>query len=506
MHDLADAKLEAGLRRSLLAGLRACALITGEDGRALALGEAVGEALEWPVHSWSAAAGIDGSGRERELPALLAELVDPAGTRSEDALWLLFDAAASLRAPGDRRRLRELAQRSEGPALILVEASVAALGDLLALPELAVETLPLPRVELLAERARWAAAALADRRPRFAEHLRERAAAIARAGLGLELASFDRLLAEAALAGHDDERSPDAATYVMTHKAAALARDALLEPTQAVPLAELGGLDRYLDWLKLRARALEPEARRAGIPPPRGVLLVGVQGCGKSLAARASADLLGLPLIRLDLGRLFGGTVGESEANLRRATASVERMAPVVLWVDEIDKGLAGSQSGRSDAGTAARVVGGLLTWLQEREQAVFVIATANHVEGLPPELLRRGRLDELFFVDLPDAEQRAAILAIHLERKPARVFGHCPPLADPREAYLELARAAEGFSGAELEAALIEARLAAFARGEPLGADDLRLALEQTVPLSRSRAEAISDLRAWAETRARRA
>jgi SpoVK/Ycf46/Vps4 family AAA+-type ATPase len=198
--------------------------------------------------------------------------------------------------------------------------------------------------------------------------------------------------------------------------------------------------------------------------------------------------------------------VGQSEANLRATLALVERLAPVVLWLDEIDKGLAGSEGAHSDAGTAARVVGGLLTWLQERQEPVFVAATANRVDTLPPELLRRGRLDEIFFVDLPDAEQREAILQVHLEHVPRRRLGRVPPCADPWPAFAAVIRTAEGFSGAEIEAALVEARLDAFADGRPLAADDLRRAVAATVPLSRTRAESIAALRAWAAERARRA
>ncbi|MFV8755436.1 AAA family ATPase [Nannocystaceae bacterium ST9] len=485
--------LATKLERSLRAGTRALALLTSEEARALELFEAIGERLDWPVHTWSAAAGVDGGGRERELSGLLARLHEAS---EPEALWLLFDACASLREPGERRRLRELAQRSRGPALILIEPR--ANPTLIDMPELTIEALALPEPSELAERVRAIAGAL--RRPELAEQ----AESLARAALGLELDAFDRLLAEALLAEPSDPLALRA--HVARNKPARLARDGLLEPCEPAPIGELGGLDRYVAWLGRRALALAPEARAHGIPAPRGALLVGVQGCGKSLAARASADRLGLPLIRLDLARLFGGTVGESEANLRRATATLERMAPIVLWLDEIDKGLAGVDGGRSDAGTAARVVGSLLTWLQERERPVFVVATANRIDALPPELLRRGRLDELFFVDLPDREARALILAIHLERRPARELGAIPPLADPREAFLELARSASGFSGAELEAALIEARLDAFSRGEPLAAADLDRALRSTVPLARSHAAAIDELRRWAVEGARKA
>ncbi len=194
----------------------------------------------------------------------------------------------------------------------------------------------------------------------------------------------------------------------------------------------------------------------------------------------------------------------------RRAGVSplknVERLAPVVLWIDEIDKGLAGVDGGRSDAGTTARVIGGLLTWLQERRQPVFVAATANRVDALPPELLRRGRLDEIFFVDLPDADDREAILRVHLEHIPRHALGVVPPTADPWAAFAEVIRRAQGFCGAEIEAALTEARLDAFAEQRPLCAADLHRAVQATVPLSRTRAESIAAIRTWAADRARRA
>ncbi len=490
-------ELEERIERAILAGTRALVLLTSEEARALGLVEALGERLDREVHTWSAASGVDGRGRELELGPLLARL----RVASDEELWVLFDAAASLRDPADRRRLRELAQRNEGPTVVLIEARLGQLADI---PELSIEHLPLPEHARLLARTRWIADQLSEARPEHARVLIERAEEIARAGLGLELDAFDRLLAEALLSCPASAGA--LSEFVIRNKPARLAREGLLEPVTPIPVAELGGLERYVAWLSRRALALQPEARAAGIPAPRGVLLIGVQGCGKSLAARASADLLGLPLVRLELGRIFAGTVGESEANLRRATSTVERMAPVVLWLDEIDKGLAGVEGSRSDAGTAARVVGSLLTWLQERERAVFVIATANRVDTLPPELLRRGRLDELFFVDLPDPGQRAAILAIHLEARAQRLLGRVPPLADPRESFFALARAAEGFSGAELEAALIEARLDALAEARPLAARDLERALAATVPLSRSHAEAIAQLRAWAERRARSA
>ncbi len=507
----------ASLARSLRAGARGLLLRTDDEARAVRLLEALGEELGWHVHTWSATAGSDGSGTPSPLPALLRQLCG----RREPVLWLLLDPPAD---PLAVRALRELAQGpAPGAAVVLIGEPAVAYGQI---PELADHTLPRPSLAELAALASHEAIALrraghpgpADSLDRAAvaanADLSPKTAApglssgtdpgLARLALGLSEHAARRLLREAALAGGGDDRR--AAARLLVGKAEALHRGALLELVEPVPEDMLGGLDELKRWLHRRALALRPAARAAAIPDPRGVLLVGVQGCGKSLAARVCAQILGLGLVRLEPGRLFGGTVGESEANLRRLTQAAERLAPVVLWIDELDKGLAGSEGAASDAGTAARVLGGLLTWLQERDRPVFVVATANRVDALPPELLRRGRLDETFFVDLPGPEDRAAIARIHLVAAAQRRLGAAPPLADPLPDFLELARGADGLSGAEIEGAITEARLDAFAESRPLAAADLARGLAATIPLSRSRAPEIAGLRAWAERFARHA
>lgn len=506
----------ASLARSLRAGARGLLLRTDDEARAVRLLEALGEELGWHVHTWSATAGSDGSGTPSPLPALLRQLCG----RREPVLWLLLDPPAD---PLTVRALRELAQSpAPGAAVVVIGEPAAAFVQL---PELADHTLPRPSLGELGELAGQEAIALrraghpgpADclaRAAAAADDLSLRTAAsdlssgtdqgLVRLALGLSEHAARRLLREAALAGGGDDRR--AAARLQLGKAEALHRGALLELVEAVPEDMLGGLDELKRWLHRRALALRPAARAAAIPDPRGVLLVGVQGCGKSLAARVCARILGLGLVRLEPGRLFGGTVGESEANLRRLTQAAERLAPVVLWIDELDKGLAGSEGAASDAGTAARVLGGLLTWLQERDRPVFVVATANRVDALPPELLRRGRLDETFFVDLPGPDERVAIARIHLVAAPQRRLGAAPPLADPLPDFLELARAADGLSGAEIEGAITDARLDAFAEARPLAAADLARGLAATIPLSRSRAPEIAGLRAWAERFARHA
>ena len=277
---------------------------------------------------------------------------------------------------------------------------------------------------------------------------------------------------------------------VLEEKRQAIARSELLEycPTEATP-ADIGGLDALKRWLEQRHMAFSDEARRYGLPLPRGVLLVGPQGTGKSLTAKAIAHSWSMPLLRLDVGRLFAGLVGASEARTRDMIQRAEAMAPCVLWIDEIDKGFGGSSDGRSDGGTSQRVLASLLTWMAEKTSPVFVVATANGVERLPGELLRKGRFDEIFLLDLPDSGERRAILDLQLKRRR-------PEHRLPLEVVVD--RTA-GFSGAELEQVVIEAMHQAFSDGRDFGEADLISAAAQLVPLSRTAREQLEALQQWA-------
>src|SRR5206468_126389 len=249
--------------------------------------------------------------------------------------------------------------------------------------------------------------------------------------------------------------------------------------------ASVGGLSVLKDWLNKRAVAFTSEARAFGLPAPKGILLLGVQGCGKSLCAKAVSRLWQLPLLRFDMGRMFGSLVGSSEENVRRAIAVAESIAPAVLWVDEIDKAFVGSQSsGVTDGGTTARVFGTFLTWLSEKSAPVFVVATANDVSQLPPELLRKGRLDEIFYVDLPSALERTEIFRIHLAKR-----GREPANFD-LDALVE---SSPEFSGAEIEEAIISALYDAFYARQELATEHILGGLSQTVPLARTMAEKIT-------------
>ena len=275
---------------------------------------------------------------------------------------------------------------------------------------------------------------------------------------------------------------------VLEEKRQAIARSEVLEFCRSDSGTEaIGGHDSLKSWLQQRHRAFSEEARRFGLPLPRGVLLVGPQGTGKSLTAKAIARSWSMPLLRLDVGRLFAGLVGASEARTRDMIQLAEAMAPCVLWIDEIEKGFGGD--GRSDGGTSQRVLANVLTWMAEKRSPVFVVATANGVDQLPPELLRKGRFDEIFLLDLPSESERNSILELHLKQRR-------PGVTLPLETVVSRC---EGFSGAELEQTVIEAMHLAFAEHRELSETDLIRAASQLIPLSRTASESLERLKEWA-------
>ena len=263
-------------------------------------------------------------------------------------------------------------------------------------------------------------------------------------------------------------------------------------------MREIGGLEQLKKWLSKRGKAFSPAAREFGLPEPRGVLLLGIPGCGKSLTAKAISSLWQLPLLKLDVGKVFSSLVGSSEENVRRAIATAESIAPSILWLDEMEKGFSGlSSSGQTDGGTTARVFGTFLTWLQEKKTPVFVVATCNNVKELPPELLRKGRFDEIFFVDLPSKEERKDIIKIHLEKRHR----------NPSDFNLDkIADNTKEFAGAELEEIVVSGLYDAFDEGIDLQQKHLDVAILTMVPLRKTMADQIKDLREWAKIRARKA
>lgn len=314
------------------------------------------------------------------------------------------------------------------------------------------------------------------------------------AALGLTIMEAERAFARAYI--EDGELTAAQIPLIIKEKENIIKKSGFLEyyhPKET--MNDIGGLDNLKDWLQKRGRGFDKSAKEFGLDTPKGILLLGLPGTGKSLTAKAIGSEWQFPLLRLDMGKIFGGIVGESEQNIREALNIAEAIAPSILWIDEIEKGMSGiSSSGNTDGGTTARVLGTFLTWMQEKKKPVFVVATANNIAQLPPELLRKGRVDEIFFVDLPTEEERVEILKIHIKRK-----NRNPEKFD----LSELAKISKGFSGAELEEAVKEAMFLAYDEVEDLQTKHIKQAIEKTFPLAKTMSEVINDMRKWAKSRA---
>jgi ATP-dependent 26S proteasome regulatory subunit len=285
---------------------------------------------------------------------------------------------------------------------------------------------------------------------------------------------------------------------ILSEKKQLIRRNGILEFIEEdETIDSVGGLEELKGWLVQRSGAFTERARTYGLPQPKGMLILGVPGCGKSLIAKTTSRLWGLPLLRLDMGRVYDGSmVGRSEANLRGALKTAESISPAILFIDELDKAFAGTAgSGDSDGGTSSRIFGSFLTWMQEKTSPIFVMATANRVERLPGEFLRKGRFDEIFFVDLPTQSEREAVFSIHLSKRKRDL---------ERFDLSQLAKVADGFSGAEIEQALIAAMYDAFAQNREFTQLDIIAAIKATLPLSRTMTEQVTALRDWARQRAR--
>ena len=317
-----------------------------------------------------------------------------------------------------------------------------------------------------------------------------------KAALGLTQDEAEKVYRKALVkAGKLTEEEVD---VILSEKKQLIRRNGILEFIEEdETLNAVGGLEELKRWLTQRSDAFTERARVYGLPQPKGMLILGVPGCGKSLIAKTTSRLWGLPLLRLDMGRVYDGSmVGRSEANLRNALKTAESISPAILFIDELDKAFAGGAgSGDSDGGTSSRIFGSFLTWMQEKTSPVFVMATANRVERLPGEFLRKGRFDEIFFVDLPNPEERQAIFQIHLGKRRSETT---------RFDLDQLGKVSEGFSGAEIEQAIIAAMYEAFAQDREFTQLDIIAAIKSTLPLSRTMMEQVTALRDWARQRAR--
>jgi hypothetical protein len=442
--------------------------------------------------TWSVARGLARDGMPPQpATADITQALGFAGELRDPAVFVFLDVKSALADATVVRRLKEFALgEPPGQTLVLTGPDLAVPAELdgVALPW----TLDPPGTEEVAELVRRVTGELVERG--LAVALDDAAlAAMTEAVRGISLPEAERLILREAMAEGGLDR--DDVADIREAKAELLADDGVLElvPIDERGLDAVGGMETLKDWLRVRGGGFDPGARAFGLDAPRGVLLTGVPGCGKSLVAKTLARAWNLPLILLDPGAIYGSFVGESEGRMRRALRTVEAMAPVVLWIDEIEKGFsAGDRSG--DGGTSMRVLGSFLRWLQDRPDGVFLVATCNDIHTLPSELLRRGRFDETFFVDLPDGSEREAIFALQIRRR-----GRDPAAFD----LALLAGATDGFSGAELEGVVVAALYRAFADGVDVSTERLSAEAAATSPLSRSRARDIAEMRAWARGRA---
>lgn len=481
-------------------------LVTTEEMRAQEMIAGIAQRRQKKVFEWSCSTGLVPGGTSiqssrtrnpatRDPATALEQVIEFV----EPAIFIFKDLHPFLTRKDFLvvRKLKEIAQqlKNSHKTIVLISA-------LLELPpelekEVTVLRVPLPTKDELAdllnrivEEVKPLTHVQVESEPASRERLLQ-------ATLGLTLGEAENVFAKILV--KRERISGEVVQEVLLEKQQIIRKSGLLEYYEAQEtFSSVGGLAVLKDWLEKRAAGFTPAARAFGLPWPRGVMLIGVQGCGKSLCAKAVASAWQLPLLRFDVGRMFGSLVGSSEENIRRAIAVAESVAPAILWVEEIDKAFAGFQgSGMTDSGTTARVFGTFITWLSEKSAPVFVVATANDVSQLPPELMRKGRFDELFFVDLPSDRERQEIFAIHLANRGR----------EAKDFDLQaLGNVSQQFSGAEIEQAIISALYDAFSEGRELTTRHILRALEQSVPLATTMDEQVAQLRTWAEGRARNA
>jgi SpoVK/Ycf46/Vps4 family AAA+-type ATPase len=452
---------------------------------------------EMRLEVWSISEGfrvlVNGTGNRDVKDPIKA--LDHINRGEGRALYVLRDFHPFMKEPMVVRKLRDLAT-----ALRRTKKSIVLLSPVQKIPpelEKAISSIiywDLPNrieIEAIARRlipqAPPATQQAIESDPTFMERVVE-------AALGLTEIEAENVFAKSMVRTHTFDMDT-----ILEEKKQIIRKSGMLEYYEhREEFSDVGGLEVLKDWLVKRRNAISSRAREFGLPLPKGILLLGIPGTGKSLTAKAAGALWEMPLLRLDVGKIFAGLVGSSEENVRTVIRTAEAIAPAILWIDEIEKGFSGTgSSNMSDGGTTSRVFGSFITWLQEKTSPVFVIATANDVTALPPELLRKGRFDEIFFCDLPDREERRQIFDIHLRKKKR----------DPAKFNLDkLVDLSNDYSGAELEQAIIAALYDAFDAGEDITTERLEQSLSDIVPLAITMRERIEGMREWARTRARRA
>ena len=478
----------------------------------------IGQRRSRKTLAWSCTTGLEEIRGDGKIGESFQDIKDPLralefiGKYEDDAVFIMRDFHPYLQDPTVTRRLRDLNRDfKRGSAY---RRNIVLVSGILKVPmeiekDLAVVDFDLPARDEIAQIVDRLLASL----PQLPTEVRtnpDRHRRVVEATLGLTAEEAENVFSKSLIRTRDFDIDT-----IVAEKKNIIRKSGILEFYETDQnMSGVGGLEVLKDWFKKRARAFTPEAREFGLPMPKGLLLLGIPGCGKSLTAKALGHQWQVPLLRFDVGKVFAGLVGQSEENMRKAIKTAEAVAPCILWLDELEKGFSGSQSsGQTDSGTSARVFASFLTWMQDKESPVFVVATANNVHMLPPELLRKGRFDEIFFVDLPTPEERGRIFDIHLKKKKRN-----PELFDGEQ----LVAATQGFSGSEIEQAIISALYDLFEDGlrfkDPeRDTEDLNTAIafntervvrscREIIPLSYTMKEMIDGMRDWSRSRARAA
>ncbi|MCR5437773.1 MAG: AAA family ATPase [Treponema sp.] len=469
-------------------------IVSFEEGRVINSVTEISKTRNKQLFQWSITEGLqtpDGS--------FLSEFKDPVKILEYimqidvNGLFILKDYHHYMNDPVVIRKLRDLSH-----SLKLTMKNVLFLSPLLKIPaelekETAVVDYKLPEKTELSEIVKGIAQNIGGKNLEEIENA-DYLNKIVEAALGLTAEEAENVFAKSIVENGDFNLKT-----ILAEKEQIIRKSGVLEYYHAnEEMKEVGGLEELKRWLNKRGKAFSPKAREFGLPEPRGILLLGIPGCGKSLTAKAISSMWQLPLLKLDVGKVFSSLVGSSEENVRRAIATAESIAPCILWLDEMEKGFSGlSSSGQTDGGTTARVFGTFLTWLQEKKSPVFVVATCNNVKELPPELLRKGRFDEIFFVDLPSKDERKDIFKIHLEKRKR----------NPKDFNLDkLADMTKEFAGSEIEEIIISGLYDAFDQDVDLKQEFLENTIKTMVPLSKTMGDQIKNIREWAKIRARKA
>jgi len=457
----------------------------------------IAEELRKKIYFWSITTGFYTGKSEINVGVSTTSTINPISAfkvfmeSKENAIYVFKDLHPFLKDDIIKRILKDAAKEvTKSKKNLIIVSTITEIPEELS-KEITIMDFPLPDIEDLTDILDSLISTAKDN-PQFKillnEEEKER---LIKAALGLTMTEAENVFARAIV--NNNTLSMEDIDLIIKEKKQVIRKSGILEFIEVKEKIEsIGGMENLKEWIVKRTRAFSEEAKRFGLPEPKGILLLGVQGCGKSLSAKVISSIWKLPLLRLDVGAIFGKYVGESEANIRKTISISESIAPVILWIDEIEKAFSGVNQS-NDSGTSTRVFGTMLTWLQEKTKPVFVIATSNDISCLPPELIRKGRFDEIFFVDLPNIQERKQIFEIHLlKRNQISKEFDCE----------ELAKLTEGFSGAEIEQVVISALYDAFDDRRKLEMKDLINSINKTVPLSVTAKEKIDWLRNWAKDR----